>query len=435
MAVRFVLTGFGPFGDVQRNPSQELVARLSESPQLRGKLLEARVLEVSVAGVTEALAELGARAERALGDASAPVVAFLHLGVQRSPFFCVESVAVNAMAYALPDARGLQPRGEPVAAGAPAVLTSPAAARLAAALGATDMQRTPSAAAEAAEATTFAPEPGVRVFSSTDAGRYVCNTTYFLSLQQAELISARVTPAGKPPRVHVRAAPPAPAPPPPDAQRPSRATQSFFVHVPPEGSVELDAQERTVLRILEAAERLLTPPEEPAPPRDRADELADRVAEMGFPRDQALAAARAGAATVEEVMGWLLGEADGGSAPAQEEVHKLVIAVRTDLPMGKGKIAAQCCHAATLAYKRALRSTDPARVRWEEQGEPTIVVGVAGVAAFDDLRSRASAAGVPFCAISDAGRTEVASGTRTVVAVGPAPARLVDRVTGHLSLL
>ena len=32
---------------------------------------------------------------------------------------------------------------------------------------------------------------------------------------------------------------------------------------------------------------------------------------------------------------------------------KQVMIVRTDLKMGKGKIAAQCCHAAIGAYKNA----------------------------------------------------------------------------------
>lgn len=36
--------------------------------------------------------------------------------------------------------------------------------------------------------------------------------------------------------------------------------------------------------------------------------------------------------------------------------------------------------------------------------------------------------------VRDAGRTQVASGTRTVLAVGPGPVRTIDSVTGHLKL-
>jgi hypothetical protein len=39
------------------------------------------------------------------------------------------------------------------------------------------------------------------------------------------------------------------------------------------------------------------------------------------------------------------------------EKHKMVLCVRTDLKMGKGKIAAQCGHAVLGSYKQALRKT------------------------------------------------------------------------------
>lgn len=36
--------------------------------------------------------------------------------------------------------------------------------------------------------------------------------------------------------------------------------------------------------------------------------------------------------------------------------------------------------------------------------------------------------------IRDAGQTQVAPGTRTVIAIGPAPKSMLDRITGHLKL-
>ena len=47
----------------------------------------------------------------------------------------------------------------------------------------------------------------------------------------------------------------------------------------------------------------------------------------------------------------------------------------------------------------------------------------------------AAASGLPLFVVQDAGRTEVAPGSRTVLAVGPAPASRVDQVTGRLKLL
>lgn len=42
---------------------------------------------------------------------------------------------------------------------------------------------------------------------------------------------------------------------------------------------------------------------------------------------------------------------------------------------------------------------------------------------------------VPVVSIRDAGRTQVPSGSLTVVAVGPARLADVDKITGHLKLL
>ena len=47
---------------------------------------------------------------------------------------------------------------------------------------------------------------------------------------------------------------------------------------------------------------------------------------------------------------------------------------------------------------------------------------------------KARLAGLVAESIFDAGRTQVAAGTRTVCAIGPGPAKLIDTVTGHLKL-
>lgn len=36
--------------------------------------------------------------------------------------------------------------------------------------------------------------------------------------------------------------------------------------------------------------------------------------------------------------------------------------------------------------------------------------------------------------VRDAGQTQVAPGSRTVIAVGPAPKSVLDKITGHLKL-
>eukprot|EP01135_Chromosphaera_perkinsii_P003299 Nk52_evm74s239 gene=Nk52_evmTU74s239 len=117
------------------------------------------------------------------------------------------------------------------------------------------------------------------------------------------------------------------------------------------------------------------------------------------------------------------------------EDHKMVIAVRTDLKMGKGKIAAQCCHGAVAAYK-SVHKNDPDRLKaWEWGGQPKVVVKVPNETVLDEITKTAASLGVPAHAIRDAGRTQIAAGSKTVVAVGPAPIDLVDQVTGGLSLM
>ncbi len=51
------------------------------------------------------------------------------------------------------------------------------------------------------------------------------------------------------------------------------------------------------------------------------------------------------------------------------------------------------------------------------------------------LQARAHSLGITAEVIADAGRTQIASGSRTVLGVGPAPKSLVDQVTGGLKLL
>ena len=55
----------------------------------------------------------------------------------------------------------------------------------------------------------------------------------------------------------------------------------------------------------------------------------------------------------------------------------------------------------------------------------------------DLLVLQAQALSLGLCAhvIRDAGRTQIASGSATVLGIGPAPRSVVDQVTGHLKLL
>lgn len=113
----------------------------------------------------------------------------------------------------------------------------------------------------------------------------------------------------------------------------------------------------------------------------------------------------------------------------------MVLCVRMDLKMSKGKIAAQCCHACLGVWKKLWRRRDPVLRVWEEGGQPKVTLQVSDEEAMLELYTRAKQIGVPTYIVVDAGRTQVAPNSRTVMAVGPASEKEVNEVTGRLKLL
>ncbi|XP_035540562.1 peptidyl-tRNA hydrolase 2, mitochondrial-like isoform X2 [Juglans regia] len=58
------------------------------------------------------------------------------------------------------------------------------------------------------------------------------------------------------------------------------------------------------------------------------------------------------------------------------EDFKMVLVVRNDLKMGKGKIAAQCSHATLGLYKKVLHRAPKTLNRWEMCAQPKVVVKI-----------------------------------------------------------
>jgi PTH2 family peptidyl-tRNA hydrolase len=112
---------------------------------------------------------------------------------------------------------------------------------------------------------------------------------------------------------------------------------------------------------------------------------------------------------------------------------KLTLVVRGDLGMGRGKIAAQASHAAVAATLATQRSRDFRA--WLRDGQPKVVLRATGEQHLLEIAEQAIAAGLPVQVIHDAGRTQVAEGTPTCCAIGPAAASRIDAITGGLSLL
>ncbi|GAY48341.1 Aminoacyl-tRNA hydrolase [Citrus sinensis] len=114
---------------------------------------------------------------------------------------------------------------------------------------------------------------------------------------------------------------------------------------------------------------------------------------------------------------------------------KLVLVVRQDLKMGSGKIASQCAHAATGMYAELMQSDRHLLRKWEQCGQPKIVVTCKNQQEMNKLWEVAENTGLPTFVVADAGRTQVSAGSKTVLAIGPGPKSLVDSVTGKQRLL
>ncbi|GBE78132.1 peptidyl-tRNA hydrolase PTH2-domain-containing protein [Sparassis latifolia] len=121
--------------------------------------------------------------------------------------------------------------------------------------------------------------------------------------------------------------------------------------------------------------------------------------------------------------------------PGFLEPCKLVLIVRTDLGMTTGKIAAQCGHATLACYKALLKTNPTLLQHWERTGQAKIALKASSEDQLLELEAVAKSLNLCARAIHDAGKTQIAAGSRTVLGIGPAPVELVNRVTGKLRLL
>ena len=101
-----------------------------------------------------------------------------------------------------------------------------------------------------------------------------------------------------------------------------------------------------------------------------------------------------------------------------------------------GKIAAQCSHATLYCYKQLLHHAASAALlqRWEQGGQTKIAVRVKSEDELTTLQAQAMSLGLCARIVYDAGRTQIAAGSATVLGV-LGPKSVVDKVTSHLKLL
>ena len=110
---------------------------------------------------------------------------------------------------------------------------------------------------------------------------------------------------------------------------------------------------------------------------------------------------------------------------------KQAIVIRTDLKMGRGKIAAQSAHASVAALEKV---TAAAYTAWISQGMKKIVLRIGSKKELLDLFMLAKKK-FPAALIKDAGQTQVKAGTPTCIAIGPAEEVDLNLLTSDLRLL
>lgn len=113
---------------------------------------------------------------------------------------------------------------------------------------------------------------------------------------------------------------------------------------------------------------------------------------------------------------------------------RMVLIVREDLNMSPGKVAAQCSHAAVSLYKQISESNRYMLDRWEEGGCAKIVLRSKDIEEIEELLMKGVSLNITNYLVIDAGRTEIASGSATVLGLGPAPRAVIDQITKELKL-
>jgi len=115
--------------------------------------------------------------------------------------------------------------------------------------------------------------------------------------------------------------------------------------------------------------------------------------------------------------------------------YKLVIAVRSDLELSKGKLAVQVAHGAVMAAVDAKAHHRRWFSEWWSEGQKKVVVRGGTLQDLQALRNKARSMGLTTALVEDAGLTELPPGTVTCLGIGPGPNAMVDQVTGGLKLI
>jgi peptidyl-tRNA hydrolase, PTH2 family len=113
--------------------------------------------------------------------------------------------------------------------------------------------------------------------------------------------------------------------------------------------------------------------------------------------------------------------------------YALSIVINTDYKMSKGKVVSQICHAMSGVMTHLFYNNPRLLQVWKSHGEPKIVLRASGDE-LSEIVKLAKKNSVHYHRVFDAGRTQVPSGSNTVVAIGPALKEKLSLITGSLKL-
>lgn len=123
--------------------------------------------------------------------------------------------------------------------------------------------------------------------------------------------------------------------------------------------------------------------------------------------------------------------------PLKGNEFKMTLVVNQSLGMGVGKISAQTAHAALGVYRKLLVHSEDAKKalnKWSMFGETKIVLKAKTTEDLQNLYKLANEQGFVAYLVRDAGRTQIPSGSITVLGIF-GNSQSFASLTGHLKLL
>src|SRR5437870_11869850 len=115
--------------------------------------------------------------------------------------------------------------------------------------------------------------------------------------------------------------------------------------------------------------------------------------------------------------------------------YKLVIAVRSDLDLSRGKLAVQVAHAAVMAALEAKARHRKWFAEWIAEGPKKVVVKGGPLPELRSLQAKARTMHLPTALVENAALRYLPPGTVTCVGIGPVPNSIVDQVTARLPVM